>query len=173
MPNSITQLFFSVHVWQIVNTAVWYHTVHSMSTDSFRTCGLRWLHLWPQKKKYTLSSGCTNIQCGCGVSTVRGSTSMAVERGEEEVPTIGAWQLAHDFAGCDKTSKTFLMCKSISRTYWSSSSSCWWCAENILRLPGPEEHNNNAGFYGNRHINKEITNFSSESNCSWNWKIYC
>lgn len=69
------------------------------------------------KKKYTLSSGCTNIQCGCGVSTVRGSTSMAVERGEEEVPTIGAWQLAHDFTGCDEASETFLMGKSVSRTY--------------------------------------------------------
>lgn len=124
------------------------------------------------KKKYTLSSGCTNIQCGCGVSTVRGSTSMAVERGEEEVPTIGAWQLAHDFTGCDEASETFLMGKSVSRTYWSSSASCWWCAENILRLPGPEEHNNNASFCGNRHINKEITYFSSESNCYWNWKKY-
>ena len=142
-------------------------TLHSLSTNSFLTCGVRWMHLRPQKKKYTLSSGCTNIHCVCGVSTIRGSTSMAVERWEEEVPTIGAWLLAHDFTRCDKTSETFLMCKSISRTYWSSGSSCWWCAENVLRLPGPEEHNNNSSFYGNRHINKEITNFSSESNCSW------
>jgi hypothetical protein len=68
-------------------------------------------------QKYTVTSVCANIQCGCGVSTIRGSTSMAVERGEEEVTTIGTWQLAHDFTGCDKTSKTFLVCKSISRTY--------------------------------------------------------
>jgi hypothetical protein len=63
---------------------------------------------------------------------------MTVERWEIEVPTIGTWQFAHDFPRCDETSKTFLVCKGIARTYWASGSPCWWCAQDILRLPRPE-----------------------------------
>lgn len=88
----------------------------------------------------TASVRANTTQCGCHMPTVRGSTSMTVKRREKEVTTIGAWQLAHDFTRCDETSKTFLVCKGIARSYWASGSPCWWCAQDILRLPRPTKH---------------------------------